>query len=205
MLIFLGILSLFFCLLVNKKSLWYYFVSSFFLFSFVRFFGLKRYGWWRVDLFFSYDLVSSSLVRLTLWVSGLMMLANWGVKLRKNFIKGFAFLVLLLCFVLILSFYVRSFFLFYVFFELSLVPTFILILGWGYQPERLRARIYIIIYTVGASLPLLGCLLYIFSFEGHLRFLLTYKLLLGGFYGKVFFFFVVLAFFVKIPVFFVHL
>ena len=44
---------------------------------------------------------------------------------------------------------------FYFFFEASLIPTLLLILGWGYQPERLQAGICMIIYTVGASLPLL--------------------------------------------------
>lgn len=43
---------------------------------------------------------------------------------------------------------------FYFFFEASLIPTLFLILGWGYQPERLQAGVYIIIYTVSASMPL---------------------------------------------------
>lgn len=43
----------------------------------------------------------------------------------------------------------------YIMFEASLIPTFILILGWGNQPERSQAGIYILIYTVIASLPLL--------------------------------------------------
>ena len=99
-----------------------------------------------------------------------------------------------------------NFFYFYVFFEASLVPTFFLVLGWGYQPERLGAGMYIVIYTVGASLPLLGCLLYCFEEQGHLRFLLFFSFNVGSLYAtKVFFFFVILAFFVKVPVFFFHL
>lgn len=50
---------------------------------------------------------------------------------------------------------------FYFFFEFSLLPTFLLILKWGYQPERLQAGIYMIMYTVSASLPLLVGLLVI--------------------------------------------
>lgn len=34
------------------------------------------FGWWGGDFVFSLDLMSSSLVRLTLWLRGLMMLAN---------------------------------------------------------------------------------------------------------------------------------
>ena len=49
----------------------------------------------------------------------------------------------------------RDFFLFFFFFERSLLPTMVLILGWGYQPERLQAGLQIVIYTVCGSLPLL--------------------------------------------------
>jgi NADH-ubiquinone oxidoreductase chain 4 len=44
---------------------------------------------------------------------------------------------------------------FYLFFEISLIPTLILILGWGYQPERIQAGIYLLFYTLVASLPIL--------------------------------------------------
>ncbi len=40
-------------------------------------------------------------------------------------------------------------------FELRLLPIFVIILFWGGQPERLRAGIYFIIYTVVFSVPLL--------------------------------------------------
>jgi NADH-ubiquinone oxidoreductase chain 4 len=122
-----------------------------------------------------------------------------------NFDKGFSFVVVVLALVLVLRFSVSGFFLFYIFFELSLIPTFLLILGWGYQPERIGARMYMVVYTVGASLPLLSCLLFCFSAQGHLRFYLVFSFVIFGFYGKFLFFLFVLAFFVKIPIFFVHL
>nr|YP_010032956.1 NADH dehydrogenase subunit 4 [Haloa japonica]QOW38690.1 NADH dehydrogenase subunit 4 [Haloa japonica] len=53
-----------------------------------------------------------------------------------------------------LSFSMSNMILFYVFFEASLIPTLLLIIGWGYQPERLQAGTYMMLYTVGASLPL---------------------------------------------------
>jgi NADH-ubiquinone oxidoreductase chain 4 len=56
--------------------------------------------------------------------------------------------------VLWLVFRASSYLAFYVFFEFSLVPIFLLVLGWGYQPERLPAAIRLVIYTVCASLPL---------------------------------------------------
>jgi len=44
---------------------------------------------------------------------------------------------------------------FYVFFELRLIPTLIMVFFFGYQPEKLQARIYLLLYTVFSSLPLL--------------------------------------------------
>lgn len=49
-----------------------------------------------------------------------------------------------------------------------------LILGWGYQPERLQAAGYIIIYTVCASLPLLLVLLYLCGVFGSRSFFLKF-------------------------------
>jgi len=36
-----------------------------------------------------------------------------------------------------------------------LIAALFLILGWGYQPERVQAGIYLVFYTSLASLPLL--------------------------------------------------
>jgi len=44
---------------------------------------------------------------------------------------------------------------FYFLFEFSLVPITWLILGWGYQPERIPAAYALLLYTVTCSLPLL--------------------------------------------------
>lgn len=52
---------------------------------------------------------------------------------------------------------------FYCFFELSLIPIFVLILGWGYQPERLKARIWLFIYTLIGSLPIIFVFLLYFN------------------------------------------
>jgi NADH-ubiquinone oxidoreductase chain 4 len=44
----------------------------------------------------------------------------------------------------------------YVIFELAVLPIFIIIIGWGYQTERIEARLRLFFYTIRASLPLLG-------------------------------------------------
>lgn len=60
---------------------------------------------------------------------------------------------------LVLAFSCVDYLTFYIFFERSLIPTVIIILGWGYQPERLQAGVYMLFYTLFGSLPLLVSLI----------------------------------------------
>jgi NADH-ubiquinone oxidoreductase chain 4 len=64
-----------------------------------------------------------------------------------------------------------------------------LILGWGYQPERVQAGIYLLFYTLFASLPLLVGILYIYNSLGYLcLFLLCGShFLVGGLFMFVWF------------------
>nr|QQV69662.1 NADH dehydrogenase subunit 4 [Anodonta anatina] len=102
------------------------------------------------------DNFSSSLVSLTILVSGLSMLASVrDVEKLSNKSIEFVFSILVLNMVLVLCFSVSSLLNFYIMFEFSLIPILLIILGWGYQPERLQAGKYMLLYTVSASLPLL--------------------------------------------------
>ena len=88
---------------------------------------------------------------------------------------------------------------FYFWFELSLLPIGALILGWGIQPERLLAGIYMLFYTISASLPFLGAILYwapVFLTQP-----LISPAIVPGYLGVV----VLLPFCVKLPIFYVHL
>ncbi len=106
------------------------------------------------------DTLSASLISLTWWISLLTLLASHArVKLKVNKTHLFTTCICALNLTLLLTFLSCRTIWFYVFFEASLIPTFILILGWGYQPERTQAGIYILIYTLTASLPLLIILL----------------------------------------------
>ena len=89
-----------------------------------------------------------------------MLARQYSVKTRNNNHFMFSGFLLLLNGVLVLTFLSSSSLLFYFLFEASLIPTLMLILGWGYQPERLQAGMYIMIYTVAASLPLLFMILW---------------------------------------------
>ena len=89
-----------------------------------------------------------------------------------------------------------------------MIPTLIIILGWGYQPERVQARVYIILYTIAASLPLLITLV-VFSQENNVRSILAIRLIRFDFSpgnsGLVLAVIIIGAFLVKLPIFRVHL
>jgi NADH-ubiquinone oxidoreductase chain 4 len=93
-------------------------------------------------------------------------------------------------------------FIFYLFFERSLIPILFLILGWGYQPERLQAGLYLLFYTLFASLPLLIGLFFIFYNNYSFNILLIVNYELSNF---LYYLFLIFAFLVKIPIYIVHL
>nr|YP_010233981.1 NADH dehydrogenase subunit 4 [Physunio superbus]QTA71664.1 NADH dehydrogenase subunit 4 [Physunio superbus] len=116
---------------------------------------------------FIVDNYSVGLISLTFLVSGLSVLCSVRDVLKGgNGAKVFVFMVLGLALILSLCFSLSSFLGFYVLFEASLIPILLIILGWGYQPERLQAGKYMMLYTVGASLPLLILVLVILSDGG---------------------------------------
>ena len=147
----------------------------------------------------------TSLTLLMLWV-GLLRLMPPSALTKPIFFK----LVLSLLFILDLTFNVDSLLLFYFLFEVSLLPIFIIILGWGYQPERLSAGISLLFYTVIASLPLLLSTLYFIHFFSVRHFtqmenLRTSLIKTSSVYGHVLKTSFLLRFRVKMPLFFVHL
>nr|AOY39859.1 NADH dehydrogenase subunit 4 [Hypothenemus sp. BMNH 1039837] len=146
------------------------------------------------------DMLSFSLCCLSIWVSSLMVLASGTLK-KKFFFTEFFLLVLLgLLISLFLTFSSLNLFIFYLFFEISLIPTFVLIIGWGNQPERLLAGIYLLFYTLLASLPMLAGLFYL---KGSIYTLDFYFLFDGGSFFM--YMCINMVFFVKIPMFIVHL
>lgn len=155
-----------------------------------------RRGWGRLDL------ISWGLIYLSIWIRALILLASFIVFSKKNNRIEFLVMVLILITILIVTFFVHDLLWYYIFFEASLVPTLLLILGWGYQPERLQAGIYILFYTLFGSLPLLLSLLLLIEETGRIIFFRSWDFktsefiwYIGGIFG----------FLVKIPMYLVHL
>lgn len=151
------------------------------------------------------DYIRYILVLLRCWIMCLVILGSQKIKKLRNFCARFIKVNLILLVCLVFTFSSLDYFLFYVRFERSLIPTLILILGWGYQPERIQAGVYILFYTLTFSLPLLGSLLIYFYFEGRLVISLRSPINCSDFLKRLWYFRTILAFLVKLPIYIFHL
>nr|YP_271840.1 NADH dehydrogenase subunit 4 [Japyx solifugus]AAV33418.1 NADH dehydrogenase subunit 4 [Japyx solifugus] len=158
-----------------------------------------------VSYFMGLDCVSFFLVVLSVWIGALMLMASEGTLRYKYYDRVFLLLVVWLTLFLVLAFSSVDLLLFYLFFESALIPTLLLIFGWGYQPERLQAGSYLLFYTLFASLPMLVGILFIMRFNGSLVFPLISVDLGLDMFSYLWYFSLLGAFLVKMPMFLVHL
>nr|YP_009708252.1 NADH dehydrogenase subunit 4 [Figulus binodulus]QEV84358.1 NADH dehydrogenase subunit 4 [Figulus binodulus] len=147
------------------------------------------------------DLLSFVMIILSLWICSLMIMAS--EKLFKlNYYSNLFMLVLLMLLVsLYCTFASMNLLVFYLFFEMSLIPVLILVIGWGYQPERIQAGVYLLFYTLLASLPMMVAIFFYYSRSGSLDFFFFE----GSIDLLMFYFCMSTVFMVKFPMYFVHL
>lgn len=155
-----------------------------------------------ISYFMGCDVISFGLILLSFWICVLIITARESVLRVNNYSGFFLLIVLSLLILLYCTFRTTNLFIFYLFFERRLIPTLFLILGWGYQPERLQAGVYLLFYTLLASLPLLVGIFYIYKFNDSLYIPLLYSLNISYFW---FYLCLIFAFLVKMPIFLVHL
>nr|AVN67503.1 NADH dehydrogenase subunit 4 [Phoetalia pallida] len=173
-----------------------FFISFIFMFMFSYYFC-----WGNLGYMFGCDYISYGLILLSFWICVLMIMASESIYRHKYFYNFFLLMIILLLLMLVCTFSSLNLFSFYLFFESSLIPTLFLILGWGYQPERLQAGIYLLFYTLLASLPMLVGVMYLYD-ENFLMFSLMEIIFDSNVYLYMS---MILAFLVKMPMFMVHL
>nr|YP_009648530.1 NADH dehydrogenase subunit 4 [Micromus angulatus]AMW67873.1 NADH dehydrogenase subunit 4 [Micromus sp. YW-2016]ARO47901.1 NADH dehydrogenase subunit 4 [Micromus angulatus]QCE31811.1 NADH dehydrogenase subunit 4 [Micromus angulatus] len=184
-----------------KKSYWLI-QMLLFLMSFIFMMNINNtFMLHNISYFLGVDLLSFGLIMLSIWICVLMIMASESIYSSKYQYMFFLFNILILLMMLILTFSSLNLLYFYLFFESSLIPTLFLILGWGYQPERLQAGIYLLFYTLLGSLPMLVGIMYLYSKINLLMFCLMNFIPLN----YLFYFCMIFAFLVKMPMFLVHL
>nr|YP_009176469.1 NADH dehydrogenase subunit 4 [Junonia coenia]ANZ03482.1 NADH dehydrogenase subunit 4 [Junonia iphita]APC61712.1 NADH dehydrogenase subunit 4 [Junonia coenia bergi]ARH11349.1 NADH dehydrogenase subunit 4 [Junonia litoralis]ARH11414.1 NADH dehydrogenase subunit 4 [Junonia zonalis]USF17815.1 NADH dehydrogenase subunit 4 [Junonia neildi] len=148
------------------------------------------------------DLISYGLILLSIWISSLMIMASESLYKSKFYDNFFLLNIIMLLIMLYLTFSVMNLFMFYLFFEGSLIPTLMLIIGWGYQPERIQAGMYLLFYTLFVSLPLL---LGIFFIYDKMSSMMMYFMKFYNYDMLLLYLSMVMAFLVKMPMYFTHL
>ena len=111
-----------------------------------------------IEYFLGVDGISITMVVLTALLSFLCMFASFGIT---KALKGYFALFLLLETGMMGTFLALDFFLFYVFWELMLLPMYFLIGIWG-GPRREYAAIKFFLYTLLGSVLMLVALLYLY-------------------------------------------
>nr|UGS80550.1 NADH dehydrogenase subunit 4 [Waoraniella jarlinsoni] len=194
-----------FMILFSLSMDWIYIQLCFFFIMFMFMVELNYFDFFScLSYMYGLDLMSYTLILLSIWICLLMITGSESIILKKNYEFSFIFLICLLFLFLLLSFYSMNMFMFYMFFESSLIPTFLLIMGWGYQIERMQASIYFLMYTLISSLPLLLMIFYFYE-NFFFNYMYMYMLINLNDFNLLMFLFTYSAFLVKLPMFLLHL
>jgi NADH-quinone oxidoreductase subunit M len=119
------------------------------------------------------DGVSLFLVLLTTFLMPLAIAASWAVQDK---IKEYLFFMLVLETGMLGAFVALDLFLFYVFWEVMLVPMYFLIGVWG-GTRRIYAALKFVLYTMAGSLPMLVAIIYLASRYAQVNQTMTFDLL----------------------------
>lgn len=152
---------------------------------------------------FIVDKINILLVILLTFIMKVRYLVSCAVQVKKTFYWNSTIGLIYIC--LIILFFTNSLFSFYVYFEFSIIPIFIVILGWGYQVERINARLALIFYTISASVPFFIFIIYTLMNQYHYFFS---QLILKHRLSRLSWIIALrirLAFLVKFPIFMAHL
>ncbi len=121
---------------------------------------VERFSWipeFGVQYYVGVDGISLFLVLLTTFLTPVVLLASWDVQ---NRVKEYLFFFLVLETGMIGALVAVDLFLFYVFWEVMLIPMYFLIGVWG-GARRIYAAIKFLLYTMIGSLLMLVAILYL--------------------------------------------
>ena len=170
---------------------------------------IDRVAWipaYGIDYFVGVDGLNLFLVLLTTFLTPLVVLASWTVAEK---IKEYLFFMLILETGMIGTFVALDLFLFYVFWEVMLIPMYFIIGVWG-GPRRLYAALKFVLYTMSGSLLMLVAIIFLAVRQSDLTQTLTFDVFriydLNLPYEEQFWLFLAfaLAFAIKVPVFPLH-
>ncbi len=145
------------------------------------------------------DGLSLAMLLLTTGLLPLIILSGWVTKFENE--KAIYSLVLFMAFAMAGTFLAADGLLYYVFWELALIPIYFIALLWGNGSleERKNAILKFFIYTFGGSLFMLVAFVYLYQKAGSLEIESLYALALTGSEKTWLFLAFFLAYAIKIP------
>jgi len=159
-------------------------------------------GRFNVNYHLGVDGISLWFVLLTAFVNLVVVIAGWEVITRR--VNQYMGAFLILSGLMIGVFCALDGLLFYVFFEATLIPMYLIIGIWG-GPNKIYAAFKFFLYTLLGSLLMLIALIVLYTKSGGSFDLLTWHTLpLGGTTQTLLFFAFLAAFSVKVPMWPVH-
>ena len=166
---------------------------------------IDRFDWipsWGIQYYLAVDGLSILMVLLTSFISMLAIASTWNAIHTQ--VKQFYIFTLLLEMGMMGVFLAQDLFLFYIFWEFTLVPMYFLIGIWG-GARRVYASIKFFLYTMAASLLMLLAILYMGITNGTFALpdLIAGRAAFAGAQNLLFLGFF-LAFAVKVPIFPFH-
>lgn len=208
---------------INSKRLWSL-ITSLIFFFFTIFLLLIYYNyntqihlhllsttvfWFRTDFIFFFDTLNLNLMVLTSFIFCLII--YYVNKTVFIFYDNCIFLLYILWGILNILFCIADIFLFYFFFELSLLPVFFLIGIWGNRIKKIHAAVFFIFYTSIFSFFFLFGLLCVFYWTNSFNFFVIkyeffshyYKIQVQ--YFRVYWWCALITFIVKLPIFPFHI
>ena len=118
---------------------------------------------WNISFAMGVDGLSILLVLLTTFLTPISILSTWTAV--KERVKDFMIFFLLLEVGMLGVFLAQDLFLFYIFWEFTLVPMYFLIGIWG-GPRRIYAAIKFFLYTMAGSILMLLAILWLGIYQG---------------------------------------
>lgn len=154
----------------------------------------------KVALALKADGLSMAMVLLTTALTPLIILSSFGNSFNNS--KNFYALVLFMAFAMVGTFLAADGLLYYIFWELALIPIYFIALIWGNGDvdERKKAVVKFFIYTLAGSLFMLVGFAYLYSKAGSFLLEDLYKLELSHCEQFWIFFAFFLAYAIKIPI-----
>nr|QJF58150.1 NADH dehydrogenase subunit 4 [Adelges tsugae] len=183
-----------------KLKSWWLVQNFFFFFFFFMYFKIPLFNYFlNISYLFGMDMFSYLMFMLSVWIISLVYISSLSIK--NFYYNYFNFLIYVFMFIFYFCFFVNNFILFYIFYEMNLIPILVLIYGWGYQYERFKAGFYLFIYMVFFSLPFFICLMFLNNFY----FLFIYYLDFSNLDNLYFYIFLLMIFLISMPLFLFHI